>query len=144
MKRSKRLEVKIPAGVTDGSRVRVAGEGGFGAGGGARGDLYLLVSVRPHATYERKGDDLYSEVAVPLTLAVLGGEVEVPTLKGKVSLAHPARDAERPGLPPRRAGYAAAEGRRLRRPVRQGAGGICRPVSRRGSVRSSKLNCGRS
>ncbi len=89
VRRSKRLEVKIPAGVDQGSRVRVAGEGGPGLGGGARGDLYLTVSVRPHALYERKGDDLYSEIAVPLTLAVLGGEVEVPTLKGKVSLRIP-------------------------------------------------------
>ncbi|MHB1007346.1 MAG: DnaJ C-terminal domain-containing protein [Chloroflexota bacterium] len=85
----KRLEVKIPAGVETGSKVRVAGEGDFGTGGGARGDLFLSITVRPHAVYERKGDDLYSELAVPLTLAVLGGEVEVPTLKGKVSLRIP-------------------------------------------------------
>lgn len=89
IQRAKRIEVKIPAGVDTSSRVRVAGEGGYGIAGGARGDLYLVVTVRPHATYERKGDDLNSEVAVPLVVAMLGGEVEVPTLKGKISLRIP-------------------------------------------------------
>ncbi|MHB1413824.1 MAG: DnaJ C-terminal domain-containing protein [Chloroflexota bacterium] len=88
--RTRRLEVKIPAGVNEGSRVRIAGEGGAGMGGGPRGDMYLVVSVRPHPTYERKGDDLYMDLAVPLTTAVLGGEAEVPTLKGKVVLRIPA------------------------------------------------------
>lgn len=81
--RPRRLEVKIPAGVRAGSRVRVAGEGRPGLGGGPRGDLYLVVSLRPHPRFERKGDDLYTEVAVPLEDAVLGGEVAVPTLAGK-------------------------------------------------------------
>lgn len=81
--RPKRLEVKIPTGVTDGSRVRIAGEGGQGAGGGARGDLYLVTQVQPHSVFERKDSDLHVEIAVPLTVAVLGGEVEVPTLRGK-------------------------------------------------------------
>lgn len=80
--RPKRLEVKIPAGVRDGSRVRVAGEGRPGVGGGPRGDLYVVVRVRPHPKFERKGDDLSTEVGVPLEDAVLGGEVEVPTLSG--------------------------------------------------------------
>jgi len=86
----KRLEVKIPPGVKDGSRVRVAGKGQPGAAGGASGDLYLVVAVRPHRQFERRGDDLYEEVPVPLTVAVLGGEVRVPTLKGKVALKVPA------------------------------------------------------
>ncbi len=86
----RRLEVKIPAGVRDGSRVRVAGEGGPGIAGGPRGDLYLVISVRPHQTFERKGDDLYTDVAVPLTAAALGGEVQVPTLKGRLALKIPA------------------------------------------------------
>lgn len=89
VRHSKRLEVKVPSGVADGSRVRVAGEGGAGLNGGARGDLYLVVRVQPHQVYERKGDDLSSELCVPLTVAALGGEVEVPTLKGKVSLRIP-------------------------------------------------------
>jgi DnaJ-class molecular chaperone len=86
--RPRRLEVKIPPGVTDGSRVRVAGEGRPGRGG-ARGDLYLVISVRPHERFARRGDHLYTEVKVPLLDAVLGGEVEVTTLKGKAMLKIP-------------------------------------------------------
>ena len=85
---SERLEVKIPPGVNDGSRVRIAGKGGQGYGG-ARGDLYLVISVKPHKLYERRGDNLYVEVAVPLVVAMLGGEVQVPTLKGKLALKIP-------------------------------------------------------
>ncbi len=85
----KRLEVKIPPGVKDGSRVRIAGKGGPGYAGGASGDLYLLVSVRLHRLFERRGDDLHVEVLVPLTVAVLGGEVMVPSLKGKLALKIP-------------------------------------------------------
>jgi curved DNA-binding protein len=83
------VEVKIPAGVREGSRVRVAGEGG-GAPGGPRGDLYLRVRARPHPQFERKGDDLQTSVSVPLTTAVLGGEVQVPTLEGPVGIKVPA------------------------------------------------------
>jgi molecular chaperone DnaJ len=78
----KRLEVKIPAGVNNGSRVRVAGKGEPGSGGGPAGDLYLVVSVLPHNLFQRKEDDLNVDIAVPLTTAILGGEVQVPTLKG--------------------------------------------------------------
>jgi len=85
--RLRRLEVKIPPGVNEGSRVRIAGEGAPGRGG--RGDLYLVIKLLPHSQFERKGDDLYIEVPVPLTLAILGGEVEVPTLKGRVALKIP-------------------------------------------------------
>lgn len=85
----KRIEVKIPAGVNSGSRVRIAGKGGEGYGGGPSGDLYLIIQVKPHPLFERQGDDVHTEVAVPLTVAVLGGEVEVPTLKGKVALKVP-------------------------------------------------------
>ncbi|MBM3166587.1 MAG: molecular chaperone DnaJ, partial [Chloroflexi bacterium] len=84
----KRLEVKIPAGVADGSKVRIAGQGSLNPDG-TRGDLYLVVQVLPHRLFERKGDDLYVDVVVPLVVAVLGGEAEVPTLKGKVSLKIP-------------------------------------------------------
>jgi len=85
----KRLEVKIPPGVKKGSRVRIAGKGGLGYAGGASGDLYLVTSVKLHRLFERKGDDLYVEVAVPLTVAVLGGEVLVPGLKVKLALKIP-------------------------------------------------------
>jgi DnaJ-class molecular chaperone len=77
------IDVRIPAGVGDGSRVRVAGEGEPGVGGGKAGDLYLRVRLAPHPKFERKGRDLYTRVAVPLTAAVLGGEAEVPALSGK-------------------------------------------------------------
>ncbi|MGZ6375447.1 MAG: DnaJ C-terminal domain-containing protein [Ktedonobacterales bacterium] len=80
---SRRLEVRIPAGVDTGSRVRVAGEGNPGIGGGPKGDLYLVITVKPDANFERKGDDLTVDVPVPLTVAVLGGEVPVPTPDGK-------------------------------------------------------------
>ncbi len=77
------VDVRIPAGVGDGSRVRVAGEGERGAGGAASGDLYLRIQLAPHGVFERKGRDLYARVAVPLTVAVLGGEVDVPALGGR-------------------------------------------------------------
>jgi len=86
--RMKRLEVKIPAGVKNGSRVRIAGKGQPGYSG-ANGDLYLRISVKPHRLFERRGDDLYAKVPVPLTAAMLGGEVQVPTLKGKLALKIP-------------------------------------------------------
>ena len=88
-RRLKQIEVKIPAGVRDGSRVRVAGQGEKGYGGGPSGDLYLVTSIKPHRIFERKEDDLYVEVTVPFTMAVLGGEAEIPTPKGKIALKIP-------------------------------------------------------
>lgn len=81
--RPRRIEVKIPPGAATGTRVRIAGEGSPGIGGGPRGDLYVVTKVRPHPRFERKGDDLIEEVPVPVEDAVLGGEVEVPTISGK-------------------------------------------------------------
>jgi len=81
--RARTVDVRIPAGVVDGSRVRVAGEGEHGTGGAQAGDLYLRIRMAPHPTFERKGHDLYTRVAIPLTAAVLGGEAEVMTLGGK-------------------------------------------------------------
>jgi curved DNA-binding protein len=77
------VEVRIPAGVAEGSRVRVAGEGERGSGGAAPGDLYLRVKLRPHGRFDRTGRDLSTKVRIPLTTAVLGGEVDVQTLAGK-------------------------------------------------------------
>jgi DnaJ-class molecular chaperone len=77
------VEVRIPAGVSDGSRVRVSGEGGRGSGSGPSGDLFLRVRLRPQPGFERKGRDLYTKVQVPAATAVLGGEVEVSALGGK-------------------------------------------------------------
>ncbi len=79
----RRLEVKVPPGVETGSRVRVALDGRRGA------ELYLNMTVQPHATFQRKGKDLTTEVTVPLYDALLGGQVEVPTLKGRVLLTVP-------------------------------------------------------
>ncbi|MBM4439899.1 MAG: DnaJ domain-containing protein [Candidatus Rokubacteria bacterium] len=85
----RQLEVRIPAGVRTGQRVRVAGEGGDGTGGGTRGDLYLEITVAPHPMFERKGDDVHVELPVTPPEAALGTTVEVPTLKGKVSMKVP-------------------------------------------------------
>src|SRR5712691_6648361 len=83
------LEVKIPAGVDTGSRVRVAGEGVRGTGRAGSGDLYLRITVKPDGRFERKGDDLYLDLPVPAPDAALGTEVSVPTLKGQVSMKIP-------------------------------------------------------
>jgi DnaJ-class molecular chaperone len=77
------VDVRIPAGVGEGSRVRVSGEGEHGSGGAASGDLYLRIHLRPHERFERKGRDLYVKVPVAVTTAVLGGEAEVDTLGGR-------------------------------------------------------------
>ncbi len=79
----RRIEVGVPPGVRTGSRVRVAGEGQPGFGGGSRGDLYLLVNVRPHEHFERRDDDLYFDVNVPLYDAILGGAVQITTIDSK-------------------------------------------------------------
>jgi DnaJ-class molecular chaperone len=76
------VDVRIPAGIKDGSRVRIPGEGEAGAGGGPPGDLYLRVRLAPHYRFTRKGQDLYVRVPVPVPTAVLGGEVSVPTIAG--------------------------------------------------------------
>lgn len=76
------LSVKIPPGVEDGTRIRLAGEGDAGARGGPRGDLYIFVSIRPHEIFERDGADLYCRAPVPMTTAALGGEIEIPTIEG--------------------------------------------------------------
>ena len=83
------LDVRIPAGVRTGQRVRVSGEGGASGGGGGRGDLYLEITVAPHPLFERKGDDVLLELPVTAPEAALGATVEVPTLKGKVSMKIP-------------------------------------------------------
>jgi curved DNA-binding protein len=83
------IDVRIPPGVKDGSRVRAAGEGEAGSSGGASGDLFLRVRIKPHPVFERKGDDLYVKVAQPVTTAVLGGEAQVPTITGSVRLKVP-------------------------------------------------------
>jgi molecular chaperone DnaJ len=89
-KEQKTLSVKIPAGVDTGDRIRLGGEGEAGDHGGPAGDLYVQVSVRDHAIFTRDGADLYCEMPISFAVAALGGELEVPTLSGKVKLKIPA------------------------------------------------------
>lgn len=79
---TRRVQVRIPPGIGDGARVRAGGQGSPGRSGGAAGDLYVRVHVLPHSAFRREGDDVHVRVPVPLEVALLGGEVEVPTLKG--------------------------------------------------------------
>jgi curved DNA-binding protein len=88
-KNGRRLEVKIPPGVDTGSRIRVAGEGSVTGMGGPAGDLYLKVTVAPHAVFARDGDDLHRDVDVGLYAALLGGDVVLDTLDGRVTLKIP-------------------------------------------------------
>ena len=85
----RRLEVKIPKGAKNDTKIRVRGEGGEGQEGGSKGDLYLDIKVTPHPTFELIGDDLHLELPVDLYTAVLGGEAIVPMFKGKVKLKIP-------------------------------------------------------
>ncbi|MFI4974254.1 MAG: molecular chaperone DnaJ [Caulobacterales bacterium] len=82
VRRERTLEVRIPAGVDDGARIRLSGEGDAGMRGGPRGDLYIFLSVRPHELFERDGLDLLCSVPVPMATAALGGIVEAPCLLG--------------------------------------------------------------
>ena len=79
---SKRLDVTIPAGIDDGQRIVLSGQGSDGRDGGPAGDLYIYVSVRPHAVFEREGADIYCEVPITFAEAALGGEIDIPTLEG--------------------------------------------------------------
>jgi DnaJ-class molecular chaperone len=91
---TRKVEVKIPAGITNGARVRAAGQGGGGSGGAKAGDLFIRVKIRPHPRFTREGDNLRVKVTVPLAVAIVGGEVHVPTLKGtRVALKVPKETA---------------------------------------------------
>jgi molecular chaperone DnaJ len=90
VKKQKTLSVKIPAGVDEGDRIRLAGEGEAGMNGGPPGDLYVQIAVKPHAVFQRDGDDLHCEMPVMFTTAALGGELSVPTLEGSATLRIPA------------------------------------------------------
>ncbi len=84
-----KLTVKVPPGVEDGTRIRYAGEGDAGRGGGAKGDLYVVLSIRPHDFFERHGQDLYCVVPVSFPQAALGAEIEMPGIDGPVNLKIP-------------------------------------------------------
>jgi len=88
--KSKTLEVTIPAGVRDGQRIRLAGQGEAGLGGGPSGDLYLVVHIAPDPKFARTGDDLHVDQPTSVYILVLGGEVTVPTMTGQITLKVPA------------------------------------------------------
>ena len=87
LKSQKTLEVKVPAGIDEGMRIRSTGNGEPGINGGPPGDLYVEVHIKPHPVFERDGDDLHCQMPISFATAALGGEIEVPTLGGKASFA---------------------------------------------------------
>jgi molecular chaperone DnaJ len=88
-KANKTLEIKIPAGIDEGMRVRCAGDGEPGINGGPSGDLYVEIHIKEHSVFKRDGDDLHCEVPIMMTTAALGGKLDVPTLNGKVEMEVP-------------------------------------------------------
>ncbi|WP_419852364.1 molecular chaperone DnaJ [Actinobacillus pleuropneumoniae] len=90
VQKAKNLSVTIPAGVDTGNQLRLSGEGAAGENGAPAGDLYVVIHVREHDIFERDGSNLYCEVPISFTMAALGGEIEVPTLDGKLKLKIPA------------------------------------------------------
>ena len=90
VKGSKTLQVKIPAGIDEGDRIRLAGEGERGQGGGPVGDLYVQIHIKPHTVFQREGDDLHCEMPIGFATAALGGEIEIPTLDGAAKIKIPA------------------------------------------------------
>ena len=89
VKKHKTLSVKIPAGVDEGDRIRLAGEGEAGVNGGPPGDLYVQIHLKAHAIFQREGDDLHCEMPVSFATAALGGEIEIPTLDGQARIRIP-------------------------------------------------------
>lgn len=87
----RQVEARIPPGIRNGSRVRLAGQGSPGAAGGSAGDIYLVATIRPHPQFERDGDDLHTTIAVDVYTAASGGQVRVPALDGAVTLKIPPR-----------------------------------------------------
>ncbi len=90
VKQHKTLSVKIPAGVDEGDRIRLSGEGEHGVGGGPAGDLYVQMHIKPHQVFQRDHDDLHCEMPISFTIAALGGEIEIPTLDGMAKIKIPA------------------------------------------------------
>jgi molecular chaperone DnaJ len=96
IKRNKTLEVKIPVGIDNGMRIRSSGNGEPGTNGGPSGDLYVEIHIKPHAVFQREGDDLHCEMPISFAKAALGGEIEVPTLNGCRSRSRKAPSRARP------------------------------------------------
>jgi molecular chaperone DnaJ len=89
VKRQKTLSVKIPAGVDEGDRIRLSGEGEAGVNGGPPGDLYVVIRLKAHAVFQREANDLHCEMPISFTAAALGGEIEIPTLDGSAKIKIP-------------------------------------------------------
>jgi len=124
VRRMRRINVRIPPGVDEGSQLRISGEGEAGLRGGPPGDLYIIIRVKPHDFFEREGDDIYCEVPLTFVQAALGDEIEVPTLTEKVKLRIPPGTQTGTLFPPGRAkGVAPAAGVRGGRPACPGDGG---------------------
>src|ERR1051326_3817642 len=85
----RRVKLKIPPGIREGTRLRSLGNGEAGIGGGLPGDLYVVIHIKEHKIFQREGDDLYCEVPIPFSIAALSGEIDVPTLEGKAHLKVP-------------------------------------------------------
>ncbi len=90
IKKHKTLSVKIPSGVDDGDRIRLAGEGETGVNGGPAGDLYVVVQLKEHSVFQRNGADLHCEMPISFSIAALGGEISIPTLDGEAKIKIPA------------------------------------------------------
>jgi len=86
----RKIKIKIPKGSEEGTNLRINGQGEAGPRGASSGDLYIVLHMKEHKTFERKGDDIFIKINIPFTTAVLGSEIEVPTLKGKAKLKIPA------------------------------------------------------
>ena len=147
IKKHKTLSVKIPAGVDQDDRIRLSGEGEAGVNGGPPGDLYVVVNLKPHAVFQREGNDLHCEMPISFATAALGGEIEIPTLDGHAEHQDPGRIADRAGVPAARQGHQARARRAARRPLlprldrdagqaHVAAEGICCANSRRSTSRT--------
>lgn len=108
--KDREISIKIPAGVDNGSRIRLSGEGDAGEAGGKPGDLYVDIHVKPNSLFKREGDDLHCEIPIAFTLACLGGEIEIPTIDGKVKLKIPPETQSDKSLRLRGKGFKALRG----------------------------------
>ena len=121
VQRERTLQVAIPPGVEDGTRIRLAGEGEAGGQGAPPGDLYVHVAIRPHPIFQRDGANIFMRVPLRMTQAALGGDIEVPAIDGTQGQGEdPARHADRRSVPPARQGLLGAAQRGARRHVHPG------------------------
>ena len=121
--RERTLSVSIPAGVEDGTRIRLAGEGEAGVRGGPAGDLYIFLSIKPHEFFQRDGADIFCRVPIAMTAASLGGHIDVPTVDGgQTRVEDPRGHRDRQAVPPQGQGHAGAALQGDRRHVHPGRG----------------------